>query len=440
MAFTTVQGSGANDATSIVGTSGVDSTIIQNLDSNIFVGAQEANDAVNFTNYKALVSDYTVKGGAGNDTVGNTNTTSFNTSYFNGNAGNDTIAITNGTSSTVYGGAGNDTLNVATLNGGVLNGNKGDDTFTATANIGAAQVYGGAGGDQLRALGGLSNAGLKGSLGNDNLSVTGAVGASVINGNGGNDTVNAGGVITSWATSTAFGGAGNDTLNFSAATTATVGLYISGDDGNDAIDGGSGDDTILTGIGTDTVRARAGNDSITANTGVDTLQWSEAGSTNVDTVTGYSATADRTALTAAGFTVSAGLNAFSLSDGNGADVGVVAAGALDILASAANGTENLTNGGAGGAVVDILFLSTAASTFAAAKGTGDLTVANFASNEAITTTWYDTDTSEMVIQATWADAGNDDINSGSAFAEVARIAMAQASYTAANVDAMLSTI
>jgi Ca2+-binding RTX toxin-like protein len=434
LAFTT---SGSNP-TSFVGTSGADSTLIQNVDSSVFVGAQGGIDNVDFQNFKGLVNDYTVKAGAGNDLVGAAATTSFNNSFFNGNAGNDTVTLTNATSTTIYGGAGTDTVTVALMSGGLMNGNLGDDGITSNGVVSTASVYGGQGNDNIDVDNGLSSAKVRGNLGTDNISVGGSIGSSTVNGNAGNDTINTVGVLTGFAASTIFGGAGNDTISAATNTAATIGTFLSGDDGNDNITGGSGDDTILTGIGTDAVSGGAGNDSVTTGTGVDTLTVAEAGVSNVDTVTGFTLGTDLYALGAAAFAVGAGEAVFSLSDGNGADVGVTAAGGLEVLTSAAGGTENLTNGGAGGAVVDVVFLSTAGATFAAAKGAGDLTVANHAANEATLFSFYDTDDSSMVLLSVFADAGFDDINSASSFLEISRTAMAASDYTIANLTATLS--
>ena len=71
MAFTTQRGSGANDVTSFVGTSGVDSIVFEGNTQNFFLGAQEANDFIAFDNVNALqtgtYTNGTMKGGAGAD-------------------------------------------------------------------------------------------------------------------------------------------------------------------------------------------------------------------------------------------------------------------------------------------------------------------------------------------------------------------------------------
>ncbi len=75
------------------------------------------------------------------------------------------------------------------------------------------------------------------------------------------------------------GGEGNDTLNFSSLTTNA---WISGDNGDDSMQGGSANDLMLGGIGNDTIQGNDGNDTIIGGEGADTL----FGVNGVDVLTG----------------------------------------------------------------------------------------------------------------------------------------------------------
>ena len=134
------------------------------------------------------------------------------------------------------------------------------------------------------------------------------------------------------STSTVFGGAGNDTISLDGAGGGTVGVYISGDLGNDVITAGAGADTILGGAGDDNITAAAGADSIVGGAGADTIA---TGAGN-DTVTG-GAGAD--AITLAG-----GTNRiiFGSSDGVAA-ASITAYTTLAMQASFTNGVEQIAS-------------------------------------------------------------------------------------------------
>ena len=75
------------------------------------------------------------------------------------------------------------------------------------------------------------------------------------------------------------GSEGNDTLNFSSLTTNA---WISGDIGDDSMQGGNSNDLMLGGIGNDTIQGNDGNDTILGGDGNDTL----FGVNGVDVLTG----------------------------------------------------------------------------------------------------------------------------------------------------------
>ena len=303
MAFSTVQGSGANDATSFVGTSGVDTVQVQNTDSNILVGGQQGADVVGFTNYKNLVTGYTLKGGQGNDQLTSTGQTTNigGASFINGNKDADTITLGNTTTSTVHGGQGADTLVTNTVFSSIVNGNKNADSLTIAAAT-TGSVFGGQGADTITMVGATTSSTVSGDLDNDTIAVQGNVNGSVINGNAGTDTLSVTAGTAVWATSSMRGGGGNDTVN---ATNAIIGIEMYGDLGNDTLNGGTSDDNITGGAGDDTVTGNGGNDTIVGTAGTNSL----IGNAGQDNITGGTG-AD---------SVDAGVGADAVNGGAGAD-------------------------------------------------------------------------------------------------------------------------
>ena len=68
MAFTTLPGASTADATSFIGTDGVDSIILTNVATRIWVLAQAAADRINI-NISTQWGNYSLRGGQGNDTI-----------------------------------------------------------------------------------------------------------------------------------------------------------------------------------------------------------------------------------------------------------------------------------------------------------------------------------------------------------------------------------
>jgi hypothetical protein len=331
LAFTTIQGSGANDATSFVGSSGVDTLVAQNV-SNAFVGAQAANDVLSYNSFTNVTSNITVKGGQGIDSfngAGVAATQSLVNSFINLNAGDDTLgtAVTPGviTSSTVFGGQGVDTL---TFGAGLfdtrVNGNKNDDVLTSVG-LSASSFFGGQGTDTINVSGANQSSVVQGDNDGDTINVQGSYNGTTINGNAGNDTIVDAAAVTGFASSTAFGGAGNDTINFSN-TAANVGVTMSGDNGVDSLIGTSNADTMFGGNDNDTLSGALGADSLNGGNGVDTFRYSEAVFVFVD--------ADNLI---GGFSVGAGGDVFNV---NGAVAGGIVANltasVVNVLGSANN--------------------------------------------------------------------------------------------------------
>ena len=283
MAFTTIQGSGANDATSFVGTSGVDNIAIVNLSTPAWLGAQGDNDSITWNNFiqdEGFVTSFQLRGGQGNDTF-TAGALSLNT-FVNGNAGDDSFGGGGGyTVSTVFGGQGNDTFNTAALNGSRINGNIGSDTINAVGSA-SSSIYGGQGTDSLNITGGHTSTVFQGDNDNDTINVGGgadAIANSTVNGNAGNDRISYNLTAADlFGTSTIFGGQGNDTIGATAAAN-TVGVVLSGDNGNDTVTGAAGQDQIFGGAGADVLAGLIGGDTITSGTGVDTIQYRAAGET-----------------------------------------------------------------------------------------------------------------------------------------------------------------
>jgi Ca2+-binding RTX toxin-like protein len=366
LAFTTIPGASATDATSFIGTEGVDT--LNSFTTLIgFVEAKESNDSITagiggLAGEAGLV-DWTVRGGTGLDSI--TLDDDAIGGRFNGNQGGDTISV-----QSVFAGArvlGGQDIDTVTVNGSVVassvNGNKGADVvgvgggaveaLTGAAGAAAAaalndtrvlnaSIYGGQGDDVMGVAAQVFESALvSGDLGNDNIQVwfnsEDIVNGLTVSGGDGNDTLLAtNGLfadtgIGSGAGIVADGGDGNDTITASGR--------------NDTIDGGAGDDAIAAGEGIDTITGGAGSTTIigdgdknTANTEVDVITDYVKGTysfqlTNAGVTAGTTYDTLKDALTATGldnntnYCVGVGLStgsytAYLLStDGTGAVVG-----------------------------------------------------------------------------------------------------------------------
>jgi len=274
-------------------------------------------------------------------------------------AGNDTLNAGLGlaalTQLTLDGGAGNDTINGGdgndTLRGGTENdaidGNRGDDTgllgagddsFTWDPGDGSDKVEGEAGTDtlvfngagvaenfdfsangtrlkffrnvanitmdvddtervDLRALGGIDNTVVNDLSATDvknlllDLATDAAVDTTTVNGTGGNDTIaiapNAGAVdVTGLAAAVQIKGSeaandllnvnglgGNDTISGAIGLAALIKLGIDGGAGDDTINGGDGAETLLGGEGDDAIDGNRGDDTGLLGAGDDSFRW-----------------------------------------------------------------------------------------------------------------------------------------------------------------------
>jgi Ca2+-binding RTX toxin-like protein len=253
LAFTTIPGASATDATSFIGTEGVDT-----LNS--------------FTTLTALV-----EGKESNDEI---------TASLSGVAGGQSL-----TEWTVRGGTGLDNIDlIGSVVGGLFNGNQGRDVITADDVFGGARILGGQDNDSITVSGNLASSSANGNKGNDNV-VVGNIATPEVN-------------TTQVLNASVFGGQGDDVMAVAARVFESA--LISGDLGNDkiqawfngdgivnglTINGGDGDDIIETrnggfadvgngsgagvyidgGVGIDTLIASGRNDTIIGGEGADTV-------------------------------------------------------------------------------------------------------------------------------------------------------------------------
>jgi Ca2+-binding RTX toxin-like protein len=332
LAFTTIQGSGANDATSLVGTSGVDFASITSVE-NYFVGAQQSGDTIGIT---ANIGTSTLKGGQGNDTFAFTAGATVTETWLNANSNNDSVgaagATANAFTSTVSGGQGNDVLTMGTVNSSIVNGNKDADQITVAAAA-SSSIYGGQGVDNVTLNAGThSNLLISGDLDGDTLQLTAASSLSniTLSGGQGNDTINGNAAMTSASGTLAQGGDGIDTINFAAFTQAVT---IEGGNDSDIITGGTAADTLLGEAGGDVIATTGGNDTVTGGTGNDIITLSGGAQRVVQNA------GDSTAATVAWTNINA-VNGV-LTDDNSA---IVYGNGVDVVNTFATGVDTFASG------------------------------------------------------------------------------------------------
>ncbi|WP_114946870.1 CHRD domain-containing protein [Microvirga calopogonii] len=211
--------------------------------------------------------------------------------------------------------------------------NDSSNTIRGTAS---ADFLPGLGGDD-RIFGQEGDDRLDGGSGNDRL--FGEIGNDTLIGGSGNDRLD--------------GGIGNDRL--------------SGGSGNDVLRGRSGDDVLNGGPGNDTLNGGLGNDVLIGGSGADAFVFNTAlGSTNVDTIRGYSSAADTIRLDNAIFA--------------GLPTGVLSADAFHIGTAAADATDRIIYDNATGALyfdADGIGTASAPIQFALIQGAPALTHSDF---------------------------------------------------------------
>jgi Ca2+-binding RTX toxin-like protein/rhodanese-related sulfurtransferase len=217
---------------------------------NLFVGSAVSGKILLGAGNDRLTVDQfvggniTVDAGAGNDSI----TTAKGNDVINAGDGNDDIFAEDG-NDRIDAGAGDDTI-LADLGDDVIDGGTGFDTLSLAGATGPITVD--------FAAGKVSGAGIgSDSFINIEKLVFGA-GNDVVTGNNGNDAFD--------------GGIGNDVLKGAAGNDT-----LSGNEGDDVIEGGSGNDVVAGGNGADVLNAGSGVDQIDGGAGDDMI---DAGSGN----------------------------------------------------------------------------------------------------------------------------------------------------------------
>ncbi|KAB2863023.1 MAG: calcium-binding protein, partial [Bauldia sp.] len=341
-----------------------------------------------------------------------------------GDGGPSSVSVTDAKDGRIVTGDGNDTINVRALSdtiGGAANNQwivssgAGDDVITIQAASNGRtlpQVDAGAGDDTVQitgnsvdqVLGGSGNDRISTDAGND--AIDGGAGDDILDGGAGNDTLLGGA-----GRDTLIGGTGNDTLNggadvdtasYAAATSAvTVNLAttaaqntggggtdtlnsienVTGSNFNDTLTGNSGDNRLEGGAGNDTLSGALGDDVLDGGAGTDTASYASAtsavavslaitgaqntGGAGIDTLIGIEN------LTGSGFddalTGDAGNNALRGGAGNDALIGGAGNDTLD----GGSGTDTASYASAASAVAVSLATTSAQNTGGA--GTDTLT-------------------------------------------------------------------
>lgn len=248
-------------------------------------------DGANTVTFTAGSGIRSITGGAGVDTVTNTNMTAGGTVNLGG--GNDIFNLTtaaDAAATSINGGDGTDTLNVAAINisgVGTISGFEivnfaGNTTMTVaqSAQLAALAITSANAAHTLT----FSNAGTATEVGTFNTYVLAAA--------GNNFTLTGAGTVTSAGGATAghsiTGSAGNDTITGGAQNDT-----INGGDGDDQVTMSAGNDTVNLGAGNDAflVAAVTGNVTVTGGAGNDTYTLTTAavtaGQTGVVTITDF---------------------------------------------------------------------------------------------------------------------------------------------------------
>jgi Ca2+-binding RTX toxin-like protein len=203
-------------------------------------------------------------------------------------------AILGGTGSgadTLAGGDGNDTI---TGNGGIDNvsGDAGNDTFVFTGDLAATDTINGGVGTTDRILI-ETNTGVSAEVDFDNVSNlltidsgdATAAGALAL-------TISA--ITEATSQTVVINGVASSAMTMTnSANSTTTKFSITGNDQADALVGSNGADTIVSGTGNDTITGGVGADSITLTAGgTDDLIFNTAATNGIDTVIGFTTTAD----------------------------------------------------------------------------------------------------------------------------------------------------
>jgi len=222
---------------------------------------------------------------------------------------------------------------------------------------------------------------------------------------------------------------------------------ITGGTGTDVIYGLGGADVINPGLGADHVIGGAGQDQITlteTTASSDNLSYSEAGTANVDQVTGFNiGTVDDI------ITVNAGNDAMgnlTLTDARGNDLGVVAIAGFDNLTT--NSYDNIsasTSATPPLSVGNVWFIdnttaTATTATFAQAVGSASVGNSQTGGGHGLLTVWYDALNGQAVYGMVQSDnsSGNQILDSSDNFTEIVRVTMSASDFTWTNIDQSLA--
>ena len=214
---------------------------------------------------------------------------------------------------------------------------------------------------------------------------------------------------------------------------------LTGGAGADTIGGGAGADTIVGGAGSDSLTGGEGVDAITPGTGndvivltetttstIDTVKFAEGGSTNVDTITGFTIGTDLISLAAGANITMTGLApatpSFSGTNGTAMSTSTTE---VFVTVAASGGTIDASGSQAA------LKFTTGATSFAGAIGTSIVTTgATLDAGEVALAVWYDTANSQLVLIGIDSSSdGNDaNITLNDTSVEIVRVGMTSAEF------------
>ena len=224
-----------------------------------------------------------------------------------GGSGTTTETLTVLNSGTISGGSESyDSLSIWIAKDEITNNGKmigdahlggGNDLYDGRLGTIQGDVFGDIGNDRLYA--GAGNDRLFGQDGNDTL--MGGAGADYLSGGSGSDRAS-----YASASKAVIVSLSNPAINSGDAKGDTFSSieHLTGSNYDDALNGNSGNNAINGAAGNDTIKGYAGNDTLTGYSGADIFVFSTAldASTNVDTITDYSFSADTIQLDDAVFT------------------------------------------------------------------------------------------------------------------------------------------
>jgi uncharacterized delta-60 repeat protein len=296
-----IDGGTGDDTLQLTGNASLGSALslanIETLNMGGFALNVQTTSALNLSTLSLL------NGGAINgDATANNITGTTGGDNINGGAGNDVLAGFTG-NDTLNGGVGNDTVD----------GGDGNDIILGGAGTDA--LLGGAGADTFRVSGtDLTGDAIDGGADADTLQFTGNVTLASALSLSSVETLDMGGFALTVQTTAAIDLSGLSLLNGGGITGDGTANQITGTQGNDNINGGGGSDVVRGGLGNDTLFGGAGADTIVGGLGNDLLFGGSGNAgdgaadtfvfnspldaaTNVDTITGFEATArDKIAL------------------------------------------------------------------------------------------------------------------------------------------------